>query len=197
MIWFTADTHFGHARIIEYCNRPFRTVEEMDETLLKYWKSLNKGDVLYHLGDIALKKSTALQVLDFIPEGVEVHLILGNHDSHNLVHHNLTSVSDRKIVKHNNLHIVLEHYPMRSWPHAAYGAIQLHGHCHGKMEPLPRQLDVSVDSARYYLGEYRPFSWDEMLQYVVSTNILKAGNMRLTCSVCKSNTPAKKPQKRL
>jgi calcineurin-like phosphoesterase family protein len=31
-IWFTSDTHFGHERIVSYCKRPFRDVDEMNET---------------------------------------------------------------------------------------------------------------------------------------------------------------------
>jgi calcineurin-like phosphoesterase family protein len=33
--WFTADFHFGHANIIRYFSRPFRTVEEMDQAILE------------------------------------------------------------------------------------------------------------------------------------------------------------------
>ncbi len=35
-IWFTADFQFGHNNIIRYCNRPFRGVEEMDQTILDF-----------------------------------------------------------------------------------------------------------------------------------------------------------------
>ena len=29
-VWFTSDTHFGHAKIIEYCDRPFANVQEKE-----------------------------------------------------------------------------------------------------------------------------------------------------------------------
>jgi calcineurin-like phosphoesterase family protein len=33
MLWFTADSHFGHTSILDYCQRPFGSVEEMDAAL--------------------------------------------------------------------------------------------------------------------------------------------------------------------
>lgn len=34
MIWFTSDTHFGHAAIVTHCHRPFRDVDDMDNYIL-------------------------------------------------------------------------------------------------------------------------------------------------------------------
>ena len=53
-IWFTADHHFGHKNIMKHCNRPFPSVDEMDEILTGNWNMLVKpGDTVYHIGDFA------------------------------------------------------------------------------------------------------------------------------------------------
>jgi hypothetical protein len=54
-IWFTADFHFGHSNIIRYCNRAFRNVEEMDQTILERLNaSVKANDILYFLGDFCI-----------------------------------------------------------------------------------------------------------------------------------------------
>ena len=53
--WFTADTHFGHGNVIRYCERPFASVEEMDEVLIENWNYvIRPKDTIYHLGDFTL-----------------------------------------------------------------------------------------------------------------------------------------------
>ena len=54
-IFITADHHFNHKNIIEYCDRPFKTVEEMNNTMIEKWNNkVGKDDLVIHLGDFAL-----------------------------------------------------------------------------------------------------------------------------------------------
>lgn len=56
MIYFTSDTHFFHNNIIKACNRPFASVEEMNDGLIKNWNNtVSPKDTIYHLGDCALR----------------------------------------------------------------------------------------------------------------------------------------------
>lgn len=45
-------THFGHSNIIQFCDRPFASVEEMDYNLIKNWNEKVPPDgLVFHLGD--------------------------------------------------------------------------------------------------------------------------------------------------
>jgi len=79
-MFFTADSHFGHANIIKYCNRPFNSVDEMDETMVRRWNSVvEPSDVVYHLGDFALcKNGYAKNILNCL--NGKIYLCRGSHD---------------------------------------------------------------------------------------------------------------------
>ena len=56
-IWIISDTHFCHKNIIAYSGRPFKTVEEMNDEIIKRWNNkVGKDDFVIHLGDFALGK---------------------------------------------------------------------------------------------------------------------------------------------
>jgi calcineurin-like phosphoesterase family protein len=41
--------------------------------------------------------------------------------------------------------LILCHYPFRTWNQMGKRSINLHGHSHGRLKPMPRQFDVGVD----------------------------------------------------
>ena len=54
LIYFTSDLHLGHRGIIEMQNRPFKSVEEMNRSLIENYNSVvHKNDTVYILGDIS------------------------------------------------------------------------------------------------------------------------------------------------
>lgn len=58
-VWLISDTHFDHTNIIRYCNRPFRTTEEMNDTILRNWCStIVSDDIVYFLGDMAFGRGS-------------------------------------------------------------------------------------------------------------------------------------------
>ena len=79
-IFLISDFHFYHKKIIEYANRPFSTVEEMNETMIENWnKVIKKNYKVIIAGDFALcGKEQMKQILNRL-NGYKI-LILGNHD---------------------------------------------------------------------------------------------------------------------
>jgi calcineurin-like phosphoesterase family protein len=80
MIFFTSDTHFGHAKVIEYCKRPFSSVAHMDAELIRRWNyRVQAEDTVYHLGDFSLGKREDIRRYRSYLNG-RIILIRGNHD---------------------------------------------------------------------------------------------------------------------
>lgn len=83
MIFFTADTHFGHARIIGFCSRPFADIGQMDLSLIGNWNErVGPHDIVYHLGDFTLSDDPQ-QVWSWFEQlnGMFIYL-LGLHQHH-------------------------------------------------------------------------------------------------------------------
>ncbi|WP_019517293.1 metallophosphoesterase family protein [Sphingomonas sp. Mn802worker] len=144
--FFTADTHFGDHRTINIQRRPFASVAEMDALLVARWNEVvGADDEIWHLGDVARRASDVPALLASL-NGTK-HLIRGNNDPDaTLTAEGWASVADYAELEHDGRKLVLCHYPFRSWNGQSRAAINLHGHSHGRLKPMPRQFDVGVDA---------------------------------------------------
>lgn len=151
-IFFTADTHFGHANALTKGWRQFSSTEEMDETIIENWnKTVGRKDVVYHIGDFKMAKWLYTSRL----RG-KITLIRGNHDHKKaLIGESFTEVRDVLFLK--ELHIFMCHYPMRTWHKSHYGSFNFHGHAHGGLKEWDNQMDVGVDC-----WDFRPISFEEI-----------------------------------
>jgi len=78
--FFTADLHFGHRNIIDYCRRPFRDADEMDAALVNRWnETVAADDEVVVLGDFAMGRLVDTLPLVALLHGRKV-LLAGNHD---------------------------------------------------------------------------------------------------------------------
>lgn len=132
MMFFTADTHFGHANILKFCNRPFDTIEEMNEALIKNWNDKITGsDTVFIVGDMFFRCEDVESILKRLHG--KKHLIIGNHDSSWLDRVNLekyfVEVTDLKVTTNGKYAITLCHYPLLTWKHERK-SYMIHGHLH-------------------------------------------------------------------
>lgn len=148
-LFFTADTHFGDHRTINIHKRPFGSVAEMDELMVQRWNdAVGPDDEVWHLGDFARTPDIAQRVLPRL-SGLK-HLVRGNNDPDAVCSMpEWASVEDYRELRLGNTLVVLCHYPFRSWNGQHRGAFNLHGHSHGRLKPLPRQIDVGVDAREF------------------------------------------------
>ena len=166
MIWFTSDTHFGHEKIIHLAKRPFKSMEEMDEVIIQKWNQRVKpGDIVYHLGDFALKQTREQTLATLKRLRGQVHLITGNHEDNALaIAPYFADVKSYKSIKVGEQKIVLFHYPIRSWDGIFKGAWHLFGHVHGMLKGFGKSMDVGVDTHDFYI-----YSFDEVKERMDAT----------------------------
>lgn len=134
-VWVTSDTHFGHANIIKYCDRPFASTEEMNQELVNDWNSkVKKEDLVLHLGDVAFLNQEKIDYILSRLNGKKL-LILGNHDRKDkLEKHFSEGIFHYLTISRGKQKYVLMHYPIESWDGKFHGVPHLHGHCHGTID---------------------------------------------------------------
>ena len=126
-IWFVSDSHFFHANIIKYCNRPWNSgkdevgniivtdddVKRMNEEMVRRWNSVvEKNDIVWHLGDFSFGGKENLESI-FPKLNGRINLVMGNHDHYKIDYYykvGFHRVYDRKVII--NDFVILSHAPL-------------------------------------------------------------------------------------
>lgn len=152
-------------------------VQMMDDTIIdNINRTVGRNDELYHLGDFCMAgKKDHLAKCQQYRDRIRcrnIHLIWGNHDDL-FTAPMFSSVHDLLKENFGGQVIVMCHYAMVTWNKSHRGAWHLYGHSHSEIEPWMdthlsgrRSMDVGVDNAYKLLGEFRPFSFDEVAQFL-------------------------------
>lgn len=183
-IWFTSDLHFWHKNVCKYCNRPFESIEEMNQSIVDNWNSVIKEyDDVFVLGDLGFCGIEKLESLISQLNG-RIHLIQGNHDSDKIVR----GLIARGLIEdvHSLQHIVVTgdeecpeqdltlcHFPMIDWYNKERGAWMIHGHQHQAPETPSCSVahwDVGVDKNGWF-----PINF-EQLKINITKQFLKNEN---------------------
>lgn len=173
MDWFIADTHFFHRKVIQYSSRPWDTLEQMHEGLIKNWNArVGKEDRVFVLGDFSFGSKP--QIRELVPrlQGKKI-LIKGNHDMRNGVFYveaGFASVSHFPIFYTDESRgitqrFILSHEPV--FP-AVGDLINIHGHLHNGVNPdfyAPQHYCVSVEQT-----DYRPITLPDILARIAKRN---------------------------
>lgn len=177
--FYTSDLHFGHTNIIQYCNRPFQDVDEMNVTLIENWNAVVKPtDHVTIVGDACMGKLTStLQMLGWLSGDID--MVPGNHDRCWSGHKKYVpwirkynevgvAILDNEITRTiGNHHVKVCHFPYSGDSQAIeryqehrpkdQGEILIHGHIHDLWAERGRQINVGVD-----VRDFRPISTEEL-----------------------------------
>ena len=167
--WFTADLHLGHKNIIKYCNRPFKSLYHMNETIIRNWNErIKPEDTIFHVGDFCFKNSSGKR-----GEGIKVSAsywegrlngkiihLKGNHDRNN----STKTIIERLVISYGNHRINLVHRP--EFADISY-KINFTGHVHEKwaFKRIRRGnnftdcINVGVDVHNFY-----PQTFEELMK---------------------------------
>jgi len=159
--FWTSDTHYQHFNIIRYTNRPFKTLEEMDNRLINNYNArVKESDVCFHLGDFCFKNSPGGKEGEGGPDKAvsfekQLHgkmiLLHGNHDHNN----SAKTIIESMTIKHGGKTIFMQHRPDRL-PNFFMEKIDLIlcGHVHEKWEYREHNhipvINVGVDVFKFY-----------------------------------------------
>lgn len=176
-----SDLHFNHDRILQYTNRPFATVQSMNEALIMNWNDVvSEDDEVYVVGDMFLGSHDEIEPILNRLNGF-IHIALGNHDTamRRAIyerHPKVVEIGEVLYLEVKGMRTSWEpeaippkqkyvfcHYPMIEWKDKEYGSIMCHGHTHHddnfQYETERNLIHIGADATRL-----TPMSLGEVLK---------------------------------
>jgi calcineurin-like phosphoesterase family protein len=195
MIFFTSDLHIYHTNVIKYCARPYSSVEEMNEMLVKNWNDVvGPEDTVYCLGDFSM---AFRPVETFSPRlNGKKYLVPGNHDFCHSYHKKSRNEENRKkwikayedngwtvlpeqttldipgiatvnICHHPYYLVATENYDDKyvKWRPKDDGRWLLCGHVHEKWKVVGKMINVGVDQ-----WDFKPVAITEIEKIICASS---------------------------
>lgn len=171
--WVMADPHFGHANILKFFRRdgvtplrPYKTVEEMDETLIRNWnETVSDHDRVYLLGDVAFHPRVFHRIIPRLKG--RVVLVPGNHEP--LKMHKYAGLFDDVrgyVIKKG---FIMSHIPIHEGSLSRW-KLNIHGHLHADtVKDMFAGHFLESDDKRYRCvsveqTDYRPILLQQVLK---------------------------------
>lgn len=172
--FLTSDLHFWHKNVIDFCNRPWANVEDMNHGLITLWNSVvGKRDRVLILGDMFFCGSQKIKEIMPQLNGYK-ELYLGNHDwgkikAPRAAEFGFSNVLTSGRIETQDVTFNLSHFPYtgdhmeeeRFKEHRLPddGNWLLHGHVHTLWKVRGKQINVGVD-----VWNWKPVHLDELIK---------------------------------
>jgi calcineurin-like phosphoesterase family protein len=184
--FITADEHYGHENIIQFCNRPFKSTEEMRETIIERHNAFvpnRRSFLTIHAGDMFWQGMPVEEAESIIKRLNGRHAFLyGNHDE--LMERNIhlrgyfewVRGENKELSSHtvnfNKHRLIISHFAARVWQNSHKGSWHVYGHSHQQLPPLGKSFDIGVEG-----HNYEPWSLEEIaakMETLTSHHIIPA-----------------------
>lgn len=159
-VYLISDPHFGHKNILDFANRPFSSIEEMEEELVDRWnRRVSSKDTVICLGDwgFGVQNYKVAERLNGIKR-----IVLGNHDNGKMNHYYNRFASVHGSLQKKGL--LFTHIPILFDKYRNYEFV-VHGHIHRAEDNVQdlRYINVNMDAWDYVEGEeYSPIPIEDV-----------------------------------
>lgn len=186
-LYFTSDLHLNHENIIKYAQRPFNSIEEMNDIFISNInETLTEDDILINCGDFILGKNSMYDDYMNNIHCKKIYNCIGNHDMKNIIQRSAFlpyNENERVFWSYNIIIYVysknrpifsfsVSHCPMSD--NQFIGLFNIHGHLHtfadiDKYEGSDKELAMKLlDLGTYYdcgvdRNNYKPVTFKNIL----------------------------------